>query len=378
VRRSALTVIGGLLIALGMGRPLAAQHRSSLDVGVSIVRFLEESTTVAGPSVGWTSAATGRRLFGQLSVGGVGTFDGASGSASLSGGVRTPIVRRWLLEAAGELFGVAGSSARGAATATGSGRLIRVIGDGGIWARGAASIARRESGGLPAEAVEGGLWWSWPRGRVSASLIDQRAKAQLFSGPLRDRPVGTLPVHYQEGTIGARLEGDAVAFDVTAGVRRDPGALTAYEPTFSISAAVWQTDTRAWTVSLSRSPPDWVRGADATRWLAVGMRFYEPRPSTVRSARIRPLLSLGGDDVQHRVIRVRAMGAHAVELMADFTEWTAVTLAPAREGFETRLPIPPGTHRVLVRVDGGRWRPAANTPAVDDDLGGRVGLLVVP
>jgi hypothetical protein len=186
-----------------------------------------------------------------------------------------------------------------------------------------------------------------------------------------------LPVHYQEGTIGARLEGDAMALDVTAGVRRDPGALTEYEPTFSVSAAFWQTDTRAWTVSLSRSPPDWVRGADATRWLAVGMRFYEPRPATVRSARIRPLLSLGGDDAQ-RVIRVRAAGARAVELMADFTEWTGVTLAPARDGFETRLPIPSGTHRVLVRIDGGRWRPAANTPAVDDDLGGRVGLLVVP
>ena len=26
----------------------------------------------------------------------------------------------------------------------------------------------------------------------------------------------------------------------------------------------------------------------------------------------------------------------------------------------------------------GAWRPAANTPAVDDDLGGRAGLLVVP
>jgi hypothetical protein len=37
-----------------------------------------------------------------------------------------------------------------------------------------------------------------------------------------------------------------------------------------------------------------------------------------------------------------------------------------------------GTHRMLVRIDRGAWRPAANTPAVNDDLGGRVGLLVVP
>jgi hypothetical protein len=55
-----------------------------------------------------------------------------------------------------------------------------------------------------------------------------------------------------------------------------------------------------------------------------------------------------------------------------------VTLVPGREGFETTLAMAPGSHRILLRVDGGRWRPAANTPAVDDDLGGRVGLLVVP
>jgi hypothetical protein len=377
VRRSALTAIGGLLITVGMSRPLRAQHRSSLDVGVSVVRFLEESTTVAGPSLEWTSAADGRRAFGQLSVGGVGTPSAASGSAALTGGVRTPSIRRWLLEGTGELFAVAGTSARGATTATAAGRIIRASDRGGVWARGAASIAHRESGALPAQALEGGVWWSWPRGRVSARVIDQRAKAQLFSGPLRDLPIGTLPVHYREGTIGARLEGDAVAVDLTAGIRHDPDARLEYEPTFSIAAAFWQSETRAWTVALSRSPPDWVRGADAARWLAVGMRLYEPRPASVRSARIRPLLSLGGD-AEHRLIRVRAAGAKAVELMADFTEWAPVTLVPGREGFETTLAIAPGSHRILLRVDGGRWRPAANTPAVDDDLGGRVGLLVVP
>jgi len=35
-----------------------------------------------------------------------------------------------------------------------------------------------------------------------------------------------------------------------------------------------------------------------------------------------------------------------------------------------------GSHRLLLRIDGGEWRTAANTPAVDDDLGGKAGLLV--
>jgi hypothetical protein len=42
------------------------------------------------------------------------------------------------------------------------------------------------------------------------------------------------------------------------------------------------------------------------------------------------------------------------------------------------LVLAPGTHRVLVRVDDGPWRPPTNLPAVDDEMGGRVGLLVVP
>jgi 1,4-alpha-glucan branching enzyme len=79
-----------------------------------------------------------------------------------------------------------------------------------------------------------------------------------------------------------------------------------------------------------------------------------------------------------RQLRVRAPGARRVEVMGDFTDWEAVELSPAGELFERAIPITSGTHRLLLRIDGGEWIPAANTPGVDDDLGGRVGLLVVP
>ena len=39
---------------------------------------------------------------------------------------------------------------------------------------------------------------------------------------------------------------------------------------------------------------------------------------------------------------------------------------------------PAGAHRVAFRVDDGPWQPPADLPAVDDEYGGRVGLLVVP
>jgi hypothetical protein len=377
VRSAIASAIGGLLVLTGMGRPLGAQHHSALDVGVSVVRFLDDSTTIAGPSVDLTAAAEGRRHFGWLNVGGVGTIGAASGSATLVGGVRAPIARRWLVEGSGELFGVAGTSVHSAVAATASGRAVHLVGDGGVWARASASISRREAGGLPAHGLETGAWWSWRRARFSALLLDEHAKAQLFAGPLRDFLIGTLPVHYQDATLEARIEGDAVSFELSAGVRRDPDAASVYEPTVSATLAFWQSESRAWTLAVARQPPDWVRGADAAQWIAVGMRFLERRPATARAERIRPLVTVQSDGGQRRV-RVLAAGAHTVELMADFTDWSPVTLAAGHDAFEGTFTLEAGTHRVVVRIDGGAWKVAANTPAVDDDLGGRVGLLVVP
>ena len=46
--------------------------------------------------------------------------------------------------------------------------------------------------------------------------------------------------------------------------------------------------------------------------------------------------------------------------------------------FESTMLVTSGTHRMMLRIDGGEWRAPANAPTVDDDFGGRVGLLVVP
>jgi hypothetical protein len=79
------------------------------------------------------------------------------------------------------------------------------------------------------------------------------------------------------------------------------------------------------------------------------------------------------------VVRVAAAGARRVRLRGDATGWRPVELAPGAGGdWWTALALASGTHRVMVRVDDGPWRPPANLPAVTDDLGGQVGLLVVP
>jgi hypothetical protein len=368
--------IGGLLILVFMSRPLGAQHRSALDVGFTLVQFPDDSSTVLGPSVEWSSSVEGRRLFGEINAGGVGTLGAATGSASATGGARAPFARGWLIEGAGELFGIAGSTTHSAGTATASARIIRSAGHGGVWTGGNLSLGHREAGSMPAQSAEAGIWLGLPRARLSATVLEQHARGQLFAGEQRQFLVGTIPVRYAEGTVALHLEGDLASLDLSAGARRDPDAAVLIEPTFSATAAVWRSPTRALTVSISRQPPDFVRGADAARWIAVGMRFYEPAPAAVRAARVRPVVQVvGAGDT--RVVRVRAAGARRVELMADFTDWESVVLTATSGGFEHDARISAGSHRILVRIDEGAWRPAANTPAVNDDLGGRVGLLVV-
>ena len=370
-------MIGGLLMLSCVGRPLGAQRHSALEVGFTAVQFSDDSSVVLGPSVGWTSAVDRGGLFGEITAGGIGTFGAATGSASAVGGARAALVRGIVVETAGELFGIAGSSTRSAGTASASGRVIHASGRTGIWAGGSAAMSRREAGNMPAAALEGGAWVGGPRARVSALLTEQRATGQLFVGEQRQYLIGTVPVRYAEASVVLHLENDLASLDVSGGARRDPDAASLFEPTFSATAAVWRSSSRALTFSVSHQPADFVRGADAARSIAIGMRFFQRPPASIRAERASPIVEvIGVGDA--RVVRVRVADARRVELMADFTDWQPIALTRGATGFEGSAPVAAGSHRVLVRIDGAEWRPAANTPAVNDDLGGRVGLLVVP
>jgi hypothetical protein len=116
--------------------------------------------------------------------------------------------------------------------------------------------------------------------------------------------------------------------------------------------------------------------------VSVGLHFGDrPRPVGAGRRRIVPtgptLALLGGAAGNQRIV-VLAPGASTVELMADFTGWEPVALGRRDDGFALELPIAPGTHRVAIRVNGGPWMVPSNMPAIDDDFGGRVGLVVIP
>jgi Carbohydrate-binding module 48 (Isoamylase N-terminal domain). len=79
-----------------------------------------------------------------------------------------------------------------------------------------------------------------------------------------------------------------------------------------------------------------------------------------------------------RLVRVHAPHAMSVELAGDFTDWEPVALRRGDDDeWSAVIVIPKGTHRVNLRVDGGPWGVPPGIPALNDDFGGVVGVLVI-
>jgi 1,4-alpha-glucan branching enzyme len=82
---------------------------------------------------------------------------------------------------------------------------------------------------------------------------------------------------------------------------------------------------------------------------------------------------------ERKTLRIRAPAAKSVELMGDITDWAPVRLHLVEPGlWETELELPPGVHRVNIRVDGGPWVAPGGTRVERTEFGGSVGILVVP
>ena len=361
-----------------------------LELGVSYVRFPLDTISAFGPSVRWLGAATRGRAVASASLSGVASTGGASAFGDLASAWLVPLAGAATLELGGELgallsTGTVSTSSGSATSAVASARVLRGIGPGGAWLRATGNLASRESGPMWGRSVDAGVWSHWTGWQASASLKREWTVAQVFAGPDRTGLLGVVPVHFVEAAAAVRSERGVTALELAGSLRRDPGAESLFEPGYSATGSVWLSPTRALLVNLTRQLPDFVHGAEALQSFSIGMRFNEPSPAVARVARARPIVVLvsessGSDSVDssRRMLRVRAPGAQRVEVMGDFTGWEPVTLDADGDAFAAAFTLTTGSHRVVIRVDGGAWIAASNTPAVDDDFGGKVGLLVVP
>ncbi|HEX6106933.1 MAG TPA: glycogen-binding domain-containing protein [Gemmatimonadales bacterium] len=152
---------------------------------------------------------------------------------------------------------------------------------------------------------------------------------------------------------------------------------------WGVSGSRALTDNLALVAGAGRAGSDPVTAVPGARYVVMGLRLRLGPPATaIHSApapqpeqapfRVGPPLPAG------REIAVRAPGAGGVELAADFTDWRPVALEPSADGsWRVVLPIPPGLHRLAVRIDGGPWRAPAGSRAVASEFGGEVAEIVI-
>jgi hypothetical protein len=144
----------------------------------------------------------------------------------------------------------------------------------------------------------------------------------------------------------------------------------------SVDVAAWLAPNLALVTTAGRSLEDVSRGVPRTQYVSVGLRIAMRSHPSVGDARLPATVPKAVVTRNGVVLRVSA--ATSVELMADFTDWAVVPLERSGDEWKLDRPVPPGLHRVAIRVDGGGWTAPAGLPHATDDLGGVVGLITVP
>ncbi|MBL0938825.1 MAG: hypothetical protein IBJ03_08015 [Gemmatimonadaceae bacterium] len=178
--------------------------------------------------------------------------------------------------------------------------------------------------------------------------------------------------------------------------RKGAGATSGSARGHSITAA-WQATPSVMLIAQGGEQlADVVRGVPQALYTGVGVRWNPLRVRGVqREARAfadtrnmapNVVPELRGDEVllQRRegegvlTITVLAMQDAVVEIASSANEWTPTRVSHSSAGFVHKLTLSSGTHRVAVRVNGGEWRAPRGLVAVDDEFGGKAGLVVVP
>jgi hypothetical protein len=150
------------------------------------------------------------------------------------------------------------------------------------------------------------------------------------------------------------------------------------------------------TASLWSYPADLIQNLPSGKYLSLGLRLPNGRwpafrppppppppppprtpdlPVTYRLALVTgPAL----DSTNIREVKVWAPGARVVEMMADFVDWLPVPLIKQPNGeWRGYYVIPPGLHRVSLRLDGMEIEAPLNWSVQRDEFQGLVALVLV-
>jgi hypothetical protein len=257
-----------------------------------------------------------------------------------------------------------------------------VFSDGALWAGGAAGHTMRDGISSHGTSVDAGASYrsgdleasvSWARVRSDDAKLLEAAgiflERDAASHDLDDR---TVALHYEHGRV-------TVDFSQTwrSGLR----ATLASQSAFFSSAEFVFTPRVSVAVAAGRQLADPVRGVPDVQIVSGMLRLV-----------VLPWRGLYAEEVSGRahaslsqvpegtilIVAVAAGESQHVEVAGSFSGWEPVALRRTGDGWEARIVLGSGRHRVAVRIDGGPWRAPANLPRVRDEFGGASGLIVVP
>jgi hypothetical protein len=203
---------------------------------------------------------------------------------------------------------------------------------------------------------------SVPRDTTVSEPADHAALWNTAQGTLRWR-LGRLSL----ATVGGVSTGDGVL------ARR-----------WAQGMVEWQLTRRLLLLgSLGERPaPSLAFHSEAHPRTMIGLQFapWSTKGWAMSGALVPTALAWKTEALPHErlVVRVHLRDVASAEIAGDFTDWKPVALERLHGGWWYQvLQVPPGVHRVQLRLDGGAWQSPPGLPRADDGPGGPSGTLVV-
>jgi hypothetical protein len=144
---------------------------------------------------------------------------------------------------------------------------------------------------------------------------------------------------------------------------------------------------------------DVLRGVPQARYTGLAVRWNPVRPRTLRRdaralADVRGTTGSGvvvvpdvrGDEVLLQrtegqgiiTIAINAPANAVVDIAVSSADWTPMRMARTGDAFVHQLTLSSGPHRIAVRINGGAWRAPRGLAPVNDEFGGKAGIVVIP
>lgn len=369
-----------------IGQEIGRSVSAGVDAGAAAITYDDYGPSrveTVTPSVRWETPRTMLVADASLSQ-----FESGHTSiqSGLSGSLLSPEIWRLRGEAYGNFSATRYMQSLAATSLYGGGRLHAAAAEGGAWlGAGGGAVARDSRLPDAITQLDAGVW--------------ARDQNVLYTVSVLPTRVGAM--RYADVTAALRWERPRAELSLSSGYRAHPSDnIPGVQAWGEGWITFWLGRRTAFVAGAGVFPFDAVQGLPGGRYASAGLRLVTRRPQgsdpalraeltasyelrrLERAARGRVAVErfqISENPDGTRMLRLRVPGARRVELMADFTDWAPLALAPGSAPAEwcVAATIGPGVHRVNVRVDDGEWAVPEGLTAVRDDFGGAAGIFVV-